>query len=87
MDEEAMSSSQGAGEIDFVKVGAVSAFLLTATMVAGSIGLALLMGAEIPRSETREFLDDVKVGVSARHELVEGPVGFGPTTPGLKDPL
>ena len=54
-----MSTSAHSWDIDFVKVGAASAFLLAATLVAGFAGFGVLTEAEIPRSETQEFLDDV----------------------------
>ena len=54
-----MSTSAHARDINFVKVGAAAAFLLAATLVAGFATFGALTEAEIPRSETQEFLDDV----------------------------
>ena len=45
-------------DINFVKVGAVAAFLLAATLVAVFASLGALSDAT-PRTETEEFLDDI----------------------------
>ena len=45
-------------EINFVKVGAVAAFLLVATLVVAIASAEALTDAD-PRTETREFLDDI----------------------------
>ncbi len=45
-------------EINFMKVGAVAAFLLVATLVVAIASFESLSGAN-PRTETAEFLDDV----------------------------
>ena len=53
-----MSTSAHSRDINFVKVGAVAAFLLAASLVAGIATFYALSDATA-RTETREFLDDV----------------------------
>ena len=53
-----MSRSADAREINFVKVGAVAAFLLPIALVAAIVTFFSLSDA-IARTETQEFLDDV----------------------------
>ena len=53
-----MRSAASLREINFVKVGAVAAFLLAATLIA-AIAISIGLSDATPRTETRQFLDDV----------------------------
>ena len=53
-----MTTKPHSGDIDFVKVGAVAAFLLPVALVAAIVTFFSLSDATA-RTETREFLDDV----------------------------
>lgn len=54
-----MSASAQPGDINFVKVGAVAAFLLAASLVAVFASFGALTDVDFPRTDTEEFLDDV----------------------------
>ncbi len=54
-----MSASAHSGDINFVKVGAVAAFLLAAALVAVIASFGALTDVDFPRTDTEEFLDDV----------------------------
>ena len=53
-----MSTSAHSRDINFIKVGAVAAFLLPVALVAAIVTFFSLSDATA-RTETREFLDDV----------------------------